>query len=75
VPPGDNGTGRDRPQHGGLSLRVAFLGDFLSQIEVVPANDRVFDEPFTGLGDLLFLPVSLEDFASLTDRDFTREGF
>ena len=55
-------------------LSVALLGDFLTQVEVVPAYDGISHRPFAGSGNLLFLPVSLQDFTSLTDGNFTRKA-
>ena len=73
-PPGDHGTSRDRLEEGSFGLGVSLLGDLLSQVKVVPADDRIFDEAFAGLGDFLLLLFGLEHFPSVTNRDFSGES-
>jgi len=52
-------------------LRVGLLFDLLRQIQIVPADDGVFDQPLAPLGDLLFVLFGLGKGAGLTDRDGT----
>ncbi len=50
------------------------LGEFLRQVEVIPADDAILDEPFAGFGHLLVFLLRLQEFAWITDRDRAREG-
>ena len=50
------------------------LGEFLRQIQVIPADDAILDEPFAGFGHLLVLFLRLQEFAWIADRDRAREG-
>jgi hypothetical protein len=50
------------------------LGEFLRQIEVIPADDAILDEPFAGFGHLLVFFLRLQEFAWIADRDRAREG-
>ena len=36
--------------------RIIDLGEFLRQIQVIPADDAILDEPFASFGHLLVLP-------------------
>ena len=71
-----------RPGHGGVSFdgeeQVLPLSGVCRsephlEIEVVPADDGVFDEPVTGFGDLLILLVGVGEFPGVADGDGTRE--
>jgi TIR domain len=48
------------------------LGEFLRQIQVIPADDAILDEPFAG--HLLVFLLRLQEFAWIADRDRAREG-
>jgi hypothetical protein len=74
MPPG----GR-RPMGHGLQQFLSFgriidLGEFLRQIQVIPADDAILDEPFAGFGHLLVFLLRLQEFAWIADRDRAREG-
>ena len=56
-----------------VASRVGGLGDLLRQVEVVPADDRVLDQPLAPLGHLLVRLLGLVQFASVADRDRPRE--
>jgi hypothetical protein len=45
VVPGDRRTGGHRLQQRRSGLGIGSLGDLLGQVEVVPADDRVLDQP------------------------------
>jgi hypothetical protein len=53
--------------------RIIDLGEFLRQIQVIPADDAILDEPFAGFGHLLVF-LRLQEFAWIADRDRAREG-
>src|SRR5258708_26305319 len=53
---------------------IVDLGVFLRQIEVIPADDAILDEPFAGCGHLLVFLLRLQEFAWIADRDRAREG-
>src|SRR5260370_14313450 len=50
------------------------LGEFLRQLEVIPADDAILDEPFAGFGHLLVFLLRLQEFAWIADHDRAREG-
>ena len=50
------------------------LGEFLRQIQVIPADDAILDEPFAGFGHLLVFLLRLQEFAWIADRDRAGEG-
>ena len=54
--------------------RIIDLGEFLRQIQVIPADDAILDEPFAGFGHLLVFLLRLQEFAWIADRDRAREG-
>ena len=56
------------------SGRIIDLGEFLRQIQVIPADDAILDEPFAGFGHLLVFLLRLQEFAWIADRDRAREG-
>jgi hypothetical protein len=41
----------------------------LRQVQVIPADDAILDEPFAGLGHLLVLLFRLQEFTRVADRD------
>ena len=47
------------------SSRIIDLGEFLRQIQVIPADDAILDEPFAGFGHLLAFLRRLQEFAWL----------
>ncbi len=59
MPPGDNGTGSYGVAETLFFPRVLLPGNFLGQVQVIPADDRVLDQPPASLRDLLldFFPV------------------
>src|SRR4029077_1676353 len=52
--------------------RIIDLGEFLRQIQSIPADDAILDEPFAGFGHLLVFLLSLQEFAWIADRDRAR---
>jgi hypothetical protein len=50
------------------------LGEFLRQVQVIPADDAILDEPFAGLGHLLVLLFRLQEFTRVADRDRAGEA-
>jgi len=54
--------------------RIIDLGEFLRQIQVIPADDAILDEPFAGFGHLLIFLLRLQEFTWIADRDRAREG-
>src|ERR1700692_1599927 len=54
--------------------RIIDLGEFLLQIQVIPADDAIVDEPFAGFGHLLVFLLRLQEFAWIACRDRAREG-
>ena len=54
--------------------RIIDLGEFLRQIQVIPTDDAIFDEPFTGFGHLLVFLLRLQEFAWIADRDRAGQG-
>ena len=54
--------------------QIIDLGEFLRQIQVIPADDAILDEPFAGFGHLLVFLLRLQEFAWIADRDRAREG-
>ena len=54
--------------------RIIDLGEFLRQIQVIPADDAILDQPFAGFGHLLVFLLRLQEFAWIADRDRAREG-
>jgi hypothetical protein len=45
----------------------------LSQEQIVPANDRVLNEPATAFGQILFDLIGLQDFLIVPEGDRARE--
>ena len=54
--------------------RIIDLSEFLRQIQVIPADDAILDEPFAGFGHLLVFLLRLQEFTWIADRDRAREG-
>src|SRR5689334_25074486 len=54
--------------------RTIDLSEFLRQIQVIPADDAMLDEPFAGFGPLLVFLLRRQEFAWIADRDRAREG-
>src|ERR1700681_2150174 len=54
--------------------RIIDLGEFLRQIQVIPADDAILDEPFAGFGHLLVFLLRLQEFTWIADLDRAREG-
>jgi hypothetical protein len=54
--------------------RIIDLGEFLRQIQVIPADDAILDEPFASFGHLLVFLLRLQEFAWIADRDRARDG-
>ena len=53
---------------------ILCLFKLASEIEVVPANDAIFDEPVACLGDLLFLLFDLDEFTRVAHGDCAGEA-
>ena len=54
--------------------RVVDFGEFLRQIEIIPADDAVFDEPFARFGHLLIVFLGLQKLAWVADGHGAREA-
>jgi len=63
VLPGDDGPASNSLKQILPVLRISCLLDFLREIEVIPADDGVFDQPFAAFGDLLFVFFCLSKFS------------
>ena len=57
--PGEHGMAGDRGQEGLFLPGVAQRGELVLEVEVVPADDAVLDQPVARLGDLLVLLLGL----------------
>ena len=53
---------------------VAQGGELVLEVEVVPADDAVLDQPVARLGDLLILLLGLQEFPRVADRHVTGEA-
>mgnify|MGYP003640524703 CR=1 FL=1 len=56
----------------GFFIRGLF--ELVSEVEVVPTDDAVFDETVAGLGDLLFLFFGLGELAGIANGDGAGEA-
>ena len=56
-------------KHVFLGLRVRDLADPAGEIEIIPADNTVLDQPVAAFRNLLFLFFSLGEFARISDRD------
>jgi hypothetical protein len=54
--------------------RIIDLSEFSRQIQVIPADDAILDEPFAGFGHLLVFLLRLQEFTWIADRDRARES-
>ena len=54
--------------------RIIDLGEFLRQIQVIPADDAILDEPLAGFGHLVVFLLRLQEFTWIADRDPTKGG-
>ena len=50
------------------------LGDFPAEIEIIPADDAVLDQPVAGFRDLLLFLFGLRELARIADGDSTGEA-
>src|SRR5260221_7882912 len=50
------------------------LGEFLRQVEVIPADDAILDEPFAGFGHLLVFLLPLQECSWIADQYRPRQG-
>ena len=58
-----------------LLLLCGFHGaELVVEIEVIPTDNGVFDEPVAGLGNFLLLFFALQEFARAANGDGTREA-
>src|SRR5215831_19122362 len=58
-------------------LAVGGIGDLLQllgQVEIIPADDTVLDEPLAGFGHLLVFFLGLQEFPGVAHRDGAREA-
>jgi hypothetical protein len=49
--------------------QILLLPNFLRQIEIIPADNRVFDQAFASFRDLLLLSGGIEHFSSIGEED------
>ncbi len=49
--------------------RILDLDECLRQVQVIPADDAILDEPFARLGHLLVFFLRLQKLARVADRD------
>ena len=54
--------------------RIFDLGEFLRQVQIIPADDGVFDEPFARFGHFLILLFGLQKLPWAADRHRPREA-
>lgn len=71
VAPGDWGIGGDDLQQPSASFIGLGFGQLPAEIEIVPADDAVLDQPVAGFGDLLLLFFGLNELAGIADGDGT----
>jgi len=57
-----------------FGYRVCGFFDLACQVEIVPADDAVFDQAVAGLCDLLFFLFGLRELAGIADGNRAREG-
>ena len=72
--PGDHRTAGDRLQKRVTSGLIVCLGELLRQVQVIPADDAVLDQPLAAFGDFLFLLLRLNEFPRTTHRYGPRES-
>src|SRR5260221_13726331 len=53
---------------------VGRLCELLREVQIVPTHETILDEPFTALGKLLFVLLSLEELARIADRHGASEA-
>ena len=51
------------------ALEIICFSQLLRQVEIIPACNAIFDEPFAALSDLLFLLFCLDKLARVAHRD------
>ena len=73
MPPGNDRAMRDRIPNYFPNLGVISLSKFLGEIQVVPADNAVFDQTLTPFSHLLLLLLDLQDFSGIADRDCPSE--
>ena len=65
--PGHHRTVSDGLEQPLSTFLIFCLGQFLAQIQVIPASDTVFDQPLAALGDFLLLLLCLDELARVAD--------
>ena len=53
---------------------ICDLLQLLGQLEIIPADDAVLDEPLAGFGHLLVFFLGLQEFPGVAHRDGAREA-
>ncbi len=56
-----------------FALIVFGLIELLREVQIVPADDRVFDQPATAFGDFLFLFFAVDELLIMAERYRLRE--
>jgi hypothetical protein len=74
VGPGEHGMAGDRGEEGLLLPGVAQRGELVLEVEVVPADDAVLDQPVARLGDLLTFLLGLQELPRAAHRHVTGEA-
>lgn len=74
MPPRHRGAVRQCLQKFFPLQRVVDFSEFLRQIEVIPADDAVFDEPLARFGHLLIVFLALQELAWVADGHGAREA-
>ena len=60
MPPRDHRAIAESFQQFGFVVGIVGLRQLLNQVEIIPANNAVFDEPLAAFGDLLFLLLGFD---------------
>ena len=74
VAPDDHGVAADRVNERLLVGRIGERLEPVLEVQVVPANDGVLDEPVATFGDLSALLVGLLELAGVADGDVASEA-
>ena len=66
--------GGDHAEHVFPGFGVIGFFDPAGEVEIVPADDAVLDEPVAGFGDLLFFLFGLGELTGIADGDSAGEA-
>lgn len=71
--PGDDRAVADGVDDFRFALIVFGFIELLREVEIVPTDDRVLNQPPTALGDFLFLFFAVDELLIVAERDGFRE--